>query len=91
MTKVVTVFLYPRHTKIAKGVYSFCLLYPQHMKYAKGVYSFCLFCLSVCDIYFVPKISQELLYLEFCNFVHITSMTSCIVGKKKEAVGPGPL
>ena len=50
-------------------------LYPQHTKYAMGVYSFCLFCvsvslsvsLSVClsvNIYFVSKISQELLYLE---------------------------
>ena len=46
-------------------------LYPRHTKYAMGVYSFCLFCVSVCqsvsqsvNIYFVSKISQELLYLE---------------------------
>ena len=66
--------------------------------YAMGVYSFCLFCVSVCqsvslsvNIYFVSKISQELLYLETWNFVHMTSMTSCIVGKKIRAMGPGPL
>ena len=40
---------------------------------------------------FVSKISQELLYLETWNFVHMTSMTSCIVGKKIRAMGPGPL
>ena len=45
-----------------------------------------LFCVN-----FVPKISPELLYLETWNFVHITSMTSCIVGKKIRAMGPGPL
>ena len=49
----------------------FFSLYPRHTKYAMGVYSVCLFCvsvsLSVCqsvNIYFVSKISQELLYLE---------------------------
>ena len=50
--------------------------------------------LSVCqsvNIYFVSKLSQELLYLETSNFVHMTSMTSCIVGKKIRAMGPGPL
>ena len=74
------------------------LLYPRHTKYVMGVYSFCLFCVSVCqsvslsvNIYFVSKISQELLYLETWNFVHMTSMTSCIVGKKIWAMGPGPL
>ena len=69
-------------------------LYPRHRKYAMGVYSFCLFCASVSlsvNIYFVSKISQELLYLETWNFVHMTSMTSCIVGKKIRAMGPGPL
>ena len=51
------------------------ILMARHTKYAMGVYSFCLFCvsvsLSVClsfsqyvNIYFVSKISQELLYLE---------------------------
>ena len=39
----------------------------------------------------MSKISQELLYLETCNFVHMLSMTSCIVGKKIRAMGPGPL
>ena len=39
----------------------------------------------------MSKISQELLYLETCNLVHMTSMTSCIVGKKIGAMGPGPL
>ena len=39
----------------------------------------------------MSKISQELLYLETLNFVHMTSMTSCIVGKKIRAMGPGPL
>ena len=51
-------------------------------------------CLSVSqsvNIYFVSKISQELLYLETSNFVHMTSMTSCIVGKKIRTMGPGPL
>ena len=42
------------------------------------------------NIYFVSKISQELLYLETWNFVHMTSMTSCIVGKKLGAMGSGP-
>ena len=49
--------------------------------------------LSVClwvNIYFVSKNSQELLYLESWNFVHMTSVTSCIVGKTIGAVGPGP-
>ena len=83
---------FSRHFKI------FFLLYPRHTKYAMGVYSFCLFCVSVClsvcqsvNIYFVSKIFQELLYLETWNFVHMTSMTSCIVGKKIRAMGPGPL
>ena len=43
------------------------IIIPRHTKYAKGVYSFCLFCVCVClwvNIYFVSKISQELLYLE---------------------------
>ena len=40
---------------------------------------------------FVSRIYQELLYLETWNFVHMTSMTSCIVGKKIKAMGPGPL
>ena len=43
------------------------------------------------NIYFVSKISQELLYLETWNLVHLTSMTSCIVGRKIGATGPGPL
>ena len=47
-------------------------------------------CLWV-NIYFVSKISQELLYLESWNLVHMTSMTSCIVGKKIGAVGSGHL
>ena len=29
--------------------------------------------------------------LETWNFVHMTSITSCIVGKKIRAMGPGPL
>ena len=41
------------------------------------------------NIYFVSKISQ-LLYLESWNFVHMTSMTSGIVGKKIGAMEPGP-
>ena len=39
----------------------------------------------------MSKISQELLYLESWNLVHMTSMTSCIVGKKIGAVGSGHL
>ena len=46
---------------------------------------FCIF------LNFVSKISPELLYLETWNFVHMTSMTSRIVGKKIRAMGPGPL
>ena len=49
--------------------------------------------LTICvwvNIYFVLNISQELLYLECWNFVHMTSMTSCIVGKKIGVIGPGP-
>ena len=42
------------------------------------------------NIYFVSKISQELLYLESINVVHKTSMTNCIVGKKIGVMGPGP-
>ena len=38
----------------------------------------------------MSKISQELLYLESGNLVHMTSMTS-IVGKKIGAVGSGHL
>ena len=45
-----------------------------------------LFCVN-----FMSKISPELLYPETLNFVHITSMTSCIVEKKIRAMGPGPL
>ena len=53
-------------------------------------------CLSVClwvniYFYFVSNISQELPCIESWNFVHMTSMTSCIVGKKIGAVAPGPL
>ena len=73
-------------------VFSVCLLV------CLSVYqSVCLsVCLSVCvsqsvNIDFVSKISQELLYLETWNFVHMTSMTSCIVGKKIRDMGPGPL
>ena len=39
----------------------------------------------------MSKISRELLYLQTWNFVHMTSKTSCIVGKKIRAMGPGPL
>ena len=39
----------------------------------------------------MAKISQELLYLETRNFVHMTSMTSCIVGKKIRVMEPGSL
>ena len=49
--------------------------------------------LAICvwvNISFVSKISQELLYLESWNFVHMTSMTSCIVEKKIGVMGPGP-
>ena len=49
--------------------------------------------LAVCvwvNIYFVSKISQELLYLQSWNFVHMTSMTICIVGKKIGVMGPDP-
>ena len=46
-------------------------------------------CLWV-NIYFVSKISQELLYLETWNLVHMTSMISRIVRKKIGAMGPGP-
>ena len=42
------------------------------------------------NIYFVSKISQELLYLETWNLVHMTSMNSRIVGKKIGAMGLGP-
>ena len=38
----------------------------------------------------MSKISQELRYLESWN-VHMASMTSCIVGRKIGAVGPGHL
>ena len=55
------------------------------------VVSVCL-CVSLSvNIYFMSKISQELLYLETWNFVNITSMTSFIVGKKIAAVGLCPL
>ena len=40
---------------------------------------------------YLCEISQELLYLESLNLVHMTSMTSCVVGQKIGAVGPGPL
>ena len=39
----------------------------------------------------MSKKSQKLLYLETLNFVHMTSMTSCIVGKKIRAMVAGPL
>ena len=59
--------------------------------YIVFVFSVCQ-CVSLSvNIYFVSKISQELLYLETWNFVHMTSMTSCIVGKNIRAMGPGPL
>ena len=61
--------------------------------YIVFVFSLCV-CMSVClcvNIYFVSKISQELLYLESWNLVHVTSMTSCIVGQKIGAVGSGHL
>ena len=35
--------------------------------------------------------SQEILYLESLNLVHMTSMTSCIVGKKIGALGSAHL
>ena len=50
--------------------------------------------LAICvwvNIYFVSKISQELLYLQSWNFVHMTSMTSCIVQKKIGVMEPGPV
>ena len=72
--------------------------YPQHILYTPGIRSmlrgYIVFVFSVClwvNIYFVSKISQELLYPESWNFVHMTSMTSCIVGKKIGAVGSGHL
>ena len=42
-------------------------------------------------IYFVSKVSQELLYLETLNLVQMTSMTSCIVEKKIGGMGPSRL
>ena len=42
-------------------------------------------------IYFLLKISKEILYLQTSTFVHMTSMTSCIVENKIRAMGPGPL
>ena len=39
----------------------------------------------------MSKISQELLYLKPLKFLHMTTMTSGIVGKKIRAMGPGPL
>ena len=57
-------------------------------------YLFPFVVLAICvwvNIYFVSKISQEQLYLESWNLVHMTSMTSCIVGKKIGAVGSGHL
>ena len=39
----------------------------------------------------MSKISQELLYLETWNLVHMTSITTCNVEKKIEAMEPGPL
>ena len=42
-------------------------------------------------IYFLLKISQEILYLQISYFVRMTSMTSCIVDNKIRAIGPGPL
>ena len=48
------------------------------------------FIILIC-IYFLLKISQEILYLQTSSFVHMTSMTSRIVGKKIRAMGPGPL
>ena len=41
--------------------------------------------------YFLLKISLEILYLQTSTFVHMTSMTSCIVENKIRAIGPGPL
>ena len=38
----------------------------------------------------MSKVSQELLHLETGNKVHMTSMTSCIVGKEIGAMGPSP-
>ena len=46
---------------------------------------------SLCCSAYLCEISQELLYLESWNFVHMTSMTSCIVRKKIRAVGSGHL
>ena len=84
-------------TKIGNARY-YEYLYPRHTKYVKGVHSFFLFsvcvCLSAClwvNIYFMSHIFQELLYLESWILVHMTSMTSCIVGKKIGTVGSGHL
>ena len=52
---------------------------------------YCYFDIHLFCVNFVSKISPELLYLETWNFVHMTSMTSCIVGKKIRAMGPGLL
>ena len=42
-------------------------------------------------IYFLLKISQEILYLQTSTFVRMTSMRSCIVENKIRGIGPGPL
>ena len=52
---------------------------------------FCYFDMHLFCVNSVSKISHELLYLETCNFVYMTSMTSCVVGKKIRATCPGPL
>ena len=55
------------------------------------LFPFVVLAICVCNIYFVSKISQELLNLESWKLVHITSMTSCIVGKKIGLWGSGHL
>ena len=73
----------------------------QGFHYTPGIWSmqwgYIVFVFTVClsvslsvNTYFVSKISQELLYLETWNFVHMTSMTNCIVGKKQGPWGQVP-
>ena len=73
-------------------------LYALHVIWKQGLqgqvyYSYIpfLYIVILICIYFVSKISPELLYLETWNFVHMTSMTSCIVDNVIRAIGPGPL
>ena len=54
-------------------------------------FSFVVLAILMAMAFICVKDISELLYLETWNCVHMTSMTSCIVGKKIMAMVPGPL